>query len=379
VSIDYSVRVTDAFGVYRDTISNFTDPRSGGGAALDYVLNVGKAGICRLTVPWPAVDDNLFVLDGRLFPMRSIHGRQPYRDGEAAFLIRCWEKGEDETTVVGYHGNSLMWRRIVAYAAGSSYSSKSATFADNLIKAFWLENFGASIVGADRKGVETQADISAYVTTQANLSAGASIGKAAAWRNVGDVIQEIGQASTTAGTYLAAEIVAPSESGLEVRTYTTQRGGDHRASSGQPVILSRDRGNLENARLIIDHSQEATFIIAGGSDTGANRLTATAVDTVRMAASPFNRIERFVDMGNVSDATQLQDEADAALWAARPLVVFTGDLIEGGNTIRGLHFDLGDMVTAEHRQLQYDVRLDTVHVSVGSGGQRSRVLLRSTT
>lgn len=377
MTITYSVRVADAFGVHLKTISNFTDPVAGGGAALDYVLNVGKAGICRLTVPWPAVDDGLFVLDGRLSIMRSIHGRPPYRDGEAVYLVRGWEKGEDETTIIGYHGNSLMWRRIVDYASGTSYSSKAATFADNLIKAFWLENFGASISAADRYGVETQADISAYVGTQANLSAGASVGKAAAWRNVGDVIQEIGQASTTAGTYLAAEIVASGEGALELRTYTTQRGVDHRATAAQPVILSRERGNLENARLVIDHSQEVTFVIAGGSDTGTARLVATAVDTTRMAASPLNRCEVFLDMGNVNDATQLQDEADARLWAGRPLQVFTGDLIEGGNTIRGLHFDLGDLVTAVHRQQRYDVRLDQIHVSVGSSGQRSRVLLRS--
>lgn len=377
MSIVYSARVTDAFGQNGRTFANFTDPVAGGGAALDYVLNVGKAGICRLTVPWPAVDDNLFVLDGRIFPMRSIHGRPPYNDNNAVFLIRGWEKGEDETTVVGYHGNSLMWRRIVDYAAGSSYSSKAATFADNLIKAFWAENFGSSIVGADRKGVETQADISALVSTQANLSAGASVGKAAAWRNVGDVIGEISQASTTAGTYLVAEVVAPTEGTLELRTYTTQRGVDHRVSSGQPVILSRERGSLENARLVVDHSQEATFVVAGGHGEGENRLIATAIDTTRMAASPFNRCERFVDMGNVSDLAQLQDEADAALWAGRPLTIFTGDLIEVGSTIRGLHFDLGDLVTAKHRRTNYDVRLDTVHVAVGSGGQRSRVLLRS--
>lgn len=379
MSITYSARVTDAFGQNARTITNFTDPIGGGGAALDYVLNVGKAGICRLTVPWPAVDDSLFVLDGRIFPMRSIHGRSPYNDNGAAFLIRGWEKGEDETTVVGYHGNSLMWRRIVAYAAGSSYSSKSATFADNLIKAFWAENFSSSIVSADRKGVETQADISGYVGQQPDLSAGPSVGKAAAWRNVGDAIGEIAQASTTAGTYLAAEIVATTEGALQLRTYTQQRGVDHRATSAQPVILSRERGNLENARLVIDHSQETTFIIAGGQGEGANRLVATAVDATRMAASPLNRCERFLDMGNVSDATQLQDEADAALWAGRPLTIFTGELIETGNTIRGLHFDLGDIVTAKHRGQNYDVRLDQIHQSVGSGGQRARVLLRSTT
>jgi hypothetical protein len=84
--------------------------------------------------------------------------------------------------------------------------ARAATFADNLIKTLWAENAGASISSADRDGVETQADISAYVTVQANLSLGGSVAKAMARRNLLDVCQELAEASTTAGTYLTFEI-----------------------------------------------------------------------------------------------------------------------------------------------------------------------------
>ena len=66
-------------------------------------------------------------------------------------------------------------------------------------------------------GVETQADISAYVTTQANLSAGASIAKAAARRRLLAVAQELSEASTTAGTRTAMPVMSASsciQSGL---------------------------------------------------------------------------------------------------------------------------------------------------------------------
>jgi hypothetical protein len=203
------------------------------------------------------------------------------------------------------------------------------------------------------------------------------VGKAAAWRNFADVDMEIGQASTTAGTYLVSEIVAPSESTLEYRTYANQRGVDHRAGTAQQVIFSVERGNLENARLTIDHSQEVTFVIAGGQGTGTGRLIATAVDTARMAASPLNHCEQFLDMGNTNDATQLQDEADAALWNGRPQMVIEGTLIPTPGCERGIHYDLGDLATARVMGRQVDVRLDTLHIRVSSEGQRTDARFRS--
>lgn len=378
MSTFYTCHIADPFGVRLDSIANFVASDSSGTAALDYVLNVGKAGALALTVPgW--YDATKFRLDGRVSVELAINGRAPYLDGEAVYLIRTWifDESDNTITIMAYHANCLKSRRIVDYVTGSNYSSKAATAAANLMRTFWLENFGASISSTDRQGVETQADISAYVATQPASGLGASVGKAAAWRNFADVDLEIGQSSTTAGTYLVSEIVAPTESTLEYRTYTGQRGVDHRAGTAQPVIFSVERGNLEQARLTIDHSQEVTVAIAGGMGTGTGRLIATAVDTARMAASPLNRIEQFVDMGNTNDATQLQDEVDAALWNGRPQTTVEGTLIETPGCTRGIHYDLGDIATARVMGRQVDVRLDTLHVRVSSAGQRTEARFRS--
>lgn len=373
MSTIYQLRLADPFGQHLATISQFID--DGYGAALDYTLSVGQVGALSFAVP-ASFDASLFLKDGRIGVWRSINGRPPVLDGEAIWLIQRFEYTTDYTRITALHANHLLNRRIAAYSAGSSYVSKSATAADNLIKTIVAENFGASIASADRDGAETQADVSSYLTIQANTSLGASIAKAFARRKVGEVVQELCEASTTAGTYLAAEIVAPTESTLELRTYAL-RGVDHRATSGQPVILSPQRGNLENARLIVDHTNEATFTIAGGQGEGVNRKIQTASDTARMGQSPFGRAEDFVDMSNVSDLAQLQDEADAALRNGRPRITLTGDLVETPGTTRGIHFDLGDLVTVEFRGKQYDCRLDVVKETVSRGGRRSQVQLRS--
>lgn len=364
-------RLADPFGQHLIEIANY--------ASYDYVLNCapGNVGVLELVLP-RSFNTSLLMRDGRIGAWRSINGRAPYLDNGAIYLIDTIRYKATSTLVRAYHATSLIGRRIVAYAAGSSYAQKAATAADDLIKTLWAENAGASIGSADRDGAETQADISAYVTTQANVSLGASIAKAMARRNLLAVFTELCEASTTAGTYLTFEIIAPSEDTLQLRTYTTQRGVDRRASSGQPVILRDQAGVLEHAELTIDYHDEKTFVVAGGQGEGTARLIATALDTTRMAVSPFGRIETFADMSNVADSASLQDDADATLRYGRPVITFTGDLVQTPALTRGIQFDLGDMLTAEDPQThqQYDVRLDMVHES-SSGA--AKIALRSVT
>lgn len=371
MSIFTTFRLADNLGNHLIEIANYH--------SFTYVLNCspGQVGVLELELP-RSFNTNLLMRDGRIAPMRSINGRAPYNDNGAQYTIETLRYRSTYTFLRAYHMTGLLDRRIIAYAAGSSYAQKAAAAADDQLKTFWKENAGASISSADRDGVETQADISTYVSTQANLGAGASVAKAAARRRLLAVAQELCEASTTAGTYMTFEIIAPSESTLELRTYTTQRGVDRRASSGSPVILREQAGVLENAQLEIDWHDEKTFVVAGGQGEGTDRLIATALDTTRMGVSPFGRIETFADMSNVADSASLQDEADTGLRYGRPIIAFTGDLIETPALTRGIHFDLGDMLTAEDPQThqQHDVRLD--RVSVSSDGP-SAIALRSVT
>lgn len=363
-------RIADPYGQHLTEVATYTK--------LDYVLTSapGAVGVLELTLP-ATFDRSLLLRDGRIGVWRSFAGRPPSLDGSAIYLMETFEHTRNTTFVRAYHATTLLDRRIIAYDAGSSYSSKSAAAADNQIKSFASQQLAAGIVGADRDGVETQADISAYLSIQANLGLGASVAKAAARRRLIEVARELAEASTTAGTYLTFEIIAPTESTLELRTYATQRGVDRLVGTASPVILSESRGNLENATLLVDYHDECTFAIAGGSGEKSERLIATTMDATRAATSPFGRIERFFDMSNVDDLTQLQDDADAGVRGGRPVVLFTGDLVETPATTRGIHFDLGDILTAEHVGQQFDVRLDMLHITIDASGRRTQCGLRS--
>ena len=372
MAIFTTFRLADAFGNHLIEIANYH--------SYSYVLNCtpGAVGVLELELP-RSFNPAFLMRDGRIGPWRAINGRAPYNDNGAQFTIETIRYKSTSTFLRAYHATGIVGRRIIAYAAGSTYTKKAATFADDQLKTFWKENAGASIVGADRDGVETQADISAYVTTQANLGTGASVAKAAARRNLLTVAQELCESSAQAGVYMTFEIIAPTESTLELRTYTTQRGVDHRASSASPIILREQAGVLETATLEIDWHNEKTFAVAGGQGEGTARLIATAADTTRMGVSPFGRVEDFLDMSNVNDTTSLQDDADNGLYHSRPSITFTGDLIETPALTRGIQFDLGDLLTAEDPQTrqQYDVRLDRITESGDPNGRKSQVALRN--
>lgn len=380
-----TLRFGDPFGVPLTEIATYGTPSDGGGAALDVVFNCAPGGIGVLEATLPIDFNPRFLLaDGRVGVWRSINGRTPYLDNGAIFLMRYFDYSAGSMFIRAEHATNLLKRRIIAYPAGSTYTTKAAAAADDLIKTFVNENMLSGIVGADRDGVETYADVSAYLSKQPNVSLGASIAKSAARRLLLDVCTDLANASTTAGTYLTFEVIAPSESTLELRTYANQRGVDRRFGNSagvKPVILSEQRGNLIDAHLIVDYTDSASFISAGGQGEETNRLIGTAFDAVRAAASPFGRIERFRDATNVATQAAVDDEADSQLRASRPLISFTGELVETPALTRGIDFDLGDIVTAEAPigGQQFDVRIDVIRESITSEGRTVSCALRSLT
>ena len=365
-------RLADPQGAHLIEIANY--------ASYDYVLNCAPGGVGVLEFELPnSFDASLLREDGRIGAWRAIGGRPPSLDNGAIYLIRSIDYGSTSIKVRAYHATSLLDRRIIAYDAGTTYTSKGPDFADDLIKEFVNQQMLAGIVGADRDGVETYADVSAYLTKAADLGLGASISKAATRRRLLDVCVDLANASATAGTYLTFEVIAPTESTLELRTYTTQRGQDRRAGTTNPVILSELRGNLENAHLVVDYSESASFIIAGGQGEEDLRLIGTAFDATRAGATPFGRIERFRDASNVATQAAVDDEADSQLRAARPIIYASGDLVETPGLTRGIDFDLGDMATVELAGQQYDVRIDIIRETGSRSGRKTTCGLRSVT
>lgn len=363
-----------AVRVYCQISNQFGSPlaRVSGFFILDYILNCapGAVGVLELTLP-PTFNLAFLVPDGQIGVYRSIDGRSPYLDNGAIYLIETIKVTSKSILVRAFHANILTTRRYVLYANGSTFANKSATFADNQLKAYWRENAG-NLIDVSREGVQTQADLSAYVSTQADQSLGPAIAMQGAHDPLDSVLQRICDASNTAGTYLTYEILNVGGT-LTFCTYTVARGLDRRSGTASPMILSERRGNLIDAELTTDYHSEVTVAVAAGQGQNSERVIATSLDTTRMGVSPFHRIERVFEAANVFDATVIQDAADAAKRDNRPIISIGGKLVDTPSSVRGIHYDLGDLMSVEAPVTGelIDVRLDLVHEHYDASGSQS--------
>ncbi len=140
--------------------------------AIEVVLDVDDA------VDMPLQADTRMVLTLTRGTMTHIFG---------AYLLGGWalqaQRDRRTLTLRGLCYNSLLMRRIVAYAAGSAQAQKNGP-ADDIMRAVVRENLGQA-AGSGR-------DISAYgLSVEQDLSLAAQISMAFAWRNVYDVMSSI--------------------------------------------------------------------------------------------------------------------------------------------------------------------------------------------
>lgn len=371
--VDYELRVRSP-----DGLSELFRTRSfleiGPAPGLSYVLNAGNIGA--LTVTLPPEFNSMLLKDARIGVWRSVNGAPAQLEGGSVYLIRRWDFADNFTVITAVHANHILTGRCMLYPFSSGFGVIGVSSpADDIIKDLWDLNFGTTIDNTQRAtttgvvgGDNTYADISALVSRQAKSSSAPAVYLTIAWRNLHDIIVEMGNASYQAGTYLVTEIVAPTESTLELQTFTGQRGADQRFSTGNNLLFTAARGNLENAILTVDAINEGTFVQAGGQgiSTGV-RYLATAIDGPRAGESPFGRREIFVDDTNNTDVNALTIVAGANVQANRPVIIAAGDLTDTDQCIRGVHYNFGDYVTVVVQNQQYDMRLDILEVQVHSG------------
>jgi hypothetical protein len=355
---DYQIGLLDPYGTPLAILDSFQH--------LDYVRIVNDIGSLVLIMP-DVYDKLLFVgtdvrADNRIEVNRRIGSGLQYRDTDTQWLVTKGEKifnsrGERLTKITCEDLNTLLRRRIIAYNSGSTQASKTDQ-ADDMMKAIVRENLGSLATDTDRSWAT-------YLSVEADLGLGQSISKSFSRRRVIDVLKELANASYQAGTYIAFDIVATSQTTLLFRTFAGQRGIDRRHPAGiNPLIIGPDFGNLADVVRGYDHSAEITYAYAGGQGEGASRVIGVASDTTRIGASPFGRREGFADARTTSDATQVQDEARSLVKGGVPRNTFTGVIVDTPSTIYGLHYGFGDIVTAVFEGESIDCYIDKIRVTV---------------
>lgn len=284
-------------------------------------------------------------------------------------FLRYWQpfqtpEGLDVCRLVFVDLNDLLRRRIVAYAAGTSQAQRTNQ-ADDMAKDVVRDNLAGNASAARDLTGKTGITFS----VQADATAGPSITKAFSWQNVLAVLQDIADASRTAGTELYFDVVPVTATQWEFRTFTGQRGADRTWPDGtNPLLFGEDFGNLAEPVLTLDRLSEINYAYAGGQGEGPSRVIEERSDTDRINASQWNRREGFADARNSGTTAGVQAAGDELLAGGRPKQHFQGKLLDTEGVRYGRDWNFGDRVTISAFGEQFDAMVRRIYGRVDEDG-----------
>lgn len=325
--------------------------------SYSYTLAENAVGVCNLVLP-PIYPVSLFPLESFLRIERSVGGGLPALVGNTRWFVRVAADEGDESTllrtlVTAYDANTVLDRREILYYSGSDGSHQEAEAYDDQLKRIIRENYSSSAADAARQLS------SSVLSVQANVTA-APLGDASyAWDHVLTTLQKLAAESAQAGTYLSFALEEDGAGGLVFKTWTGQRGMDHRQGSttASPVILRWPYGGIMRYSRRFDGTAEVNASTVGGGGEGAARVLGYAEDAARMVAGPYARFEEFYEKTDTQDTGTLDDTASGRVRVGRPRLVLELSVQDSPALQFGLHYGFGDLITAQIGQDRYDCRL----------------------
>lgn len=324
--------------------------------SLQWTRKLNDVGALTLRFGTEQVDWRLWGLDRRVEVWRTsiipkLVGIYYLRGTE-----RRTEQGGERITWTGEDANGLLARRIIAYYSGSQQTDRF-DYADDLMKETVKDNLGADADG----GVDSDAlrDITAYgFSIELDHGQGPWMSKDCAWQGLLTALQSIASTARDLGTRLYFEVMHPTMTTLQFRTYVHRQGAD-RTTMQAPFSLIR--GPLATPVSIVEnHGQEVNYLYVGGQGTEEDREIAVVSDAPACAASPFARCEALVDGTSYEDTGPLTDFGRKALQDAKVRNVFEGTLIDMPGSRYQVDWDLGDLVRAEYNGETFNCEVQAV-------------------
>lgn len=339
--------------------------------SLEYIKTQNAIGSLVMNIPRGLMQYDQFSV-GDIFEVWREKGGVLELQNETAYFLQDWEfwadgDGAEYIRLYATDANWLLDTAIVWAYAGSAAASKT-DYPDDMMKAIVEEQLGATSAIASRTKLTCAPDLSA---------GGASITKSFAYRNVLDVVTDIAEQAAEAGVNLYFDVVRTAPGTFEFRTYTGQRGQDHGRSSGDPRLVGKQYGNLSQASFGEYHADERNIVLVAGQGEEAARTLVTRTNTSRMNASKWNRREYFKDSRDEETTAALESDGDAALEEFAPKQVLTGTLHDTPGMQFGIHYQFGDILSAEAFGYFVDCHVRSVRVKVDQdNGEQIDVRLR---
>lgn len=361
--INTLIRVANQSGAVLGYISEYSN--------LRYVLRGdGKIGGCSFTVPLYFYDWlNPTNPDMRITIWRSINNMIPKLENDTEYLTVIYDITDMDITVTAYSLNILLSRRIIAYPADdTTYTKFDSINAGNIMKTLVRQNLSTG-VNVSRDGNDTNVSIQ-NLTVTGNANDGIVMSKACSRNNLYDTIQEIATTSQQSGSWIVG-VITSNGSNWTFDTYPTKYGIDRR----NQTPLSLAYGNIEEIKFIYDYSSEYNFAIIAGAGTGVGRIIGTSI-APNATMNPYSRKEFMYSNPAIRDVATATDSALSCVRAFRPLVSLKCKLIQTPVYVRGINYNIGDILSVFFNGIVYSVRLDIIEVRIDETGSSETAELR---
>lgn len=276
-----------------------------------------------------------------------------------AGLIRQAEYyyGEKSAAILTCPGlvSLLAWRIVNWHANTVDRSAFTATAAETIAKTLVEYNAGSDATVANGRISDGEIE---GLSVQADDERGETLDWYCAWENLLETLQKI--AMIGGGDF---DLVKTAANAWEFRWYEGQLGGDRRAS----IIFALERGNMANPQYKELRIDEKTVCIVGGKGEETDRETAVKLGENYSSA---NSIEMFINATDCETLSGLSDRGATALRERRATKLFSFDVLQTPATQYGLHYQLGDLVTAIN---PFDgsantLKVDEVSITVNEDG-----------
>lgn len=267
-------------------------------------------------------------------------------------------KYTDHDVFTCYGPGQMQWLadRVVAWPAGTDgKSSFTADKAETIMKGIVTYNCAASATVANgrlREGAITG------VTVAADAAGGETLDWTCFGDNVLESLQEL--AKIGGGDF---NLVTTGAQAWEFRFYAGQLGTDRSAT----VEFSLERGNMATPEYTRERTGSASVAIVGGRGEGSSRTF--VVRTSSEYDADDHNIEVFVKGDEASGTDGYNAIGDARLERMRIYEAFSFDVIQTPASRYGVHYVLGDLVTAKYGSISLTQKIVGVSVRLESDGR----------
>lgn len=339
MSAEYQLRIIDTAGATQAVITDFL--------SLVYTRVVNEPGLIAFSLrdDHPALAYVTHNNQVEVWRKNDDIGLDWGSSPEFVGIIRSLVWSTDETTTLDVQAPGVMsilsWR-IIGYRAGTLLRSD---FVDDppetIMKHIVRYNCTSSGTTADGRVrvATTSGKISNLytVTVETDLGRGTAITKGCAWDNVLDALQSI---QLTSGADF--DLVKTGVATFDFRYYPGQRGTDRTAS----LVFSLERGNMVSPSFIDSRIGEATVAVVGGAGEAQQRVVTIATGANFSTSRAF---ELFTDATQEDSANGRTQAGKARLVETEQKSRFTFGALQAPNAYYGVHYTLGDKVTAVYR------------------------------